>query len=92
MNHYRVSKDYDAKAHGPAKENARARVLRNVGRRPRILIVADRDIEPGEEVMYDYGERRPHVIAVLPWLKEASNPRHSRSKCQLLNYDNYFPP
>lgn len=29
---------------------------------PKVIITAIRDIRPGEEILYDYGERRPEVI------------------------------
>ena len=35
---------------------------------PRLGLVAVADIEPGTELMYDYGERDPETIAAHPWL------------------------
>jgi SET domain-containing protein len=36
--------------------------------RPRVVLVATRDISRGEEMFYDYGERRRTVIQSFPWL------------------------
>ncbi|KAL3085316.1 hypothetical protein niasHS_010385 [Heterodera schachtii] len=33
-----------------------------------LVLVAMRDIDSGEELLYDYGERRPSVLAVNPWI------------------------
>jgi len=33
-----------------------------------LVLVAKRDIAEGEELLYDYGERRPEVISKNPWL------------------------
>lgn len=35
---------------------------------PRILFFAQRDITSGEELLYDYGERRQEVVKDFPWL------------------------
>jgi len=37
---------------------------------PRLILVASRDIEIGEELYYDYGERRKDIIETFPWLNE----------------------
>ncbi|CAF1579406.1 unnamed protein product [Rotaria sp. Silwood1] len=37
---------------------------------PRLVLVALRDIEIGEELFYDYGERRKEIIEAFPWLNE----------------------
>lgn len=37
---------------------------------PRLVLVALRDIEIGEELFYDYGERRKDIIESFPWLNE----------------------
>ncbi|XP_030650286.1 lysine methyltransferase 5Ab [Chanos chanos] len=36
---------------------------------PHLILVASRDIEPGEELVYDYGDRSREAIAAHPWLK-----------------------
>lgn len=36
---------------------------------PHMLFFATRDIEMGEELLYDYGERRPEFLKRYPWLK-----------------------
>lgn len=35
---------------------------------PHLIFVALRDIEPNEELLYDYGERDRHAIEAHPWL------------------------
>lgn len=37
---------------------------------PRLYFVALRNIAPGEELSYDYGDRRKDVIKDNPWLLE----------------------
>lgn len=34
----------------------------------RIVFKARRTIRAGEELLFDYGDRRPHVLAACPWL------------------------
>ena len=36
--------------------------------RPRIILIAKDDIEPGTELLYDYGDRSEESLAVNPWL------------------------
>lgn len=33
-----------------------------------LILVAKRDINEGEELLYDYGDRSPETIAKNPWL------------------------
>lgn len=35
---------------------------------PRLILVAKRDIEPGEELLYDYGDRSKYSLQSHPWL------------------------
>ena len=44
---------------------------------PRLYFVADRKILPGEQLLYDYGERRTYVLKENPWLKKLKS---SKSK------------
>lgn len=37
---------------------------------PRIVFYAKRDIKPGEELLFDYGERRPEVLKTYPFLRK----------------------
>ncbi|CAK9293209.1 unnamed protein product [Gordionus sp. m RMFG-2023] len=37
---------------------------------PKLILMATRDIEIGEELLYDYGERDKEAIKAHPWLKE----------------------
>ncbi|XP_077376717.1 lysine methyltransferase 5Ab [Festucalex cinctus] len=36
---------------------------------PHLILVASRDIEAGEELLYDYGDRSKEAILAHPWLK-----------------------
>ena len=40
-----------------------------INERPYIYFIAARDINEGEELLYDYGEHRPDVLTELPFLK-----------------------
>ena len=39
-----------------------------VDNRPYLCLLASRDVKVGEELLYDYGERRRGVVQSLPWL------------------------
>lgn len=38
---------------------------------PALILKAIRDIRPGEELLYDYGEIRPDVLEELPWIQNS---------------------
>jgi SET domain-containing protein len=61
----------------PPKQNAFTTTLKTKIGHPRLLIVANRNISAGEEILFDYGERRPEVIKQQPWLEPESNPKRS---------------
>jgi hypothetical protein len=42
--------------------------------------VANRDITAGEEILYDYGERREELFNPCPWLKPEPNSNRSGGK------------
>ena len=42
----------------------------DIGDRARLILVAGRDIEVGEELVYDYGDRSKEAIENNPWLKD----------------------
>ncbi|XP_064153568.1 N-lysine methyltransferase KMT5A-like [Anguilla rostrata] len=43
--------------------------LHGINGKPHLILVASRDIEKGEELLYDYGDRSKESIAAHPWLK-----------------------
>ncbi|TSM28133.1 N-lysine methyltransferase KMT5A-A [Bagarius yarrelli] len=43
--------------------------LHDINGIPHLILVASRDIEEGEELLYDYGDRSRASIAAHPWLK-----------------------
>lgn len=55
--------------HSRKKPNMRP-VAFDIDGTPSVVFVANFDLEPGVELRWDYGERRPEVIKDNPWLKE----------------------
>ena len=53
--------------HSKKSLNAKPKVV-SVDGLPRVRLVSTRAIDKGEEVLYDYGERRRDVIDSNPWL------------------------
>ncbi|KAJ8286251.1 hypothetical protein GJAV_G00036300 [Gymnothorax javanicus] len=43
--------------------------LHGINGKPHLILVASRDIQAGEELLYDYGDRSKDSIAAHPWLK-----------------------
>lgn len=43
--------------------------LHDINSVPHLILVASRDIDEGEELLYDYGDRSKASIAAHPWLK-----------------------
>lgn len=43
--------------------------LHDIGGVPHLILVASRNIDEGEELLYDYGDRSKASIAAHPWLK-----------------------
>ncbi len=55
--------------HSRRKQNIKPRAeLRGVT--PAIHFYASKHIAPGEEILFDYGDRRKKVLEAFPWLKE----------------------
>lgn len=55
--------------HSKKNSNCQPKVI-VVRDQPRLILVALRNIEIGEELFYDYGERRKDIIEAFPWLNE----------------------
>lgn len=53
--------------HSLLKPNLKTKVV-EFGSKHYLVLIALRDIEVGEELLYDYGDRDPHNIAQNPWL------------------------
>uniref|UniRef100_A0A674A9K2 [histone H4]-lysine(20) N-methyltransferase n=1 Tax=Salmo trutta TaxID=8032 RepID=A0A674A9K2_SALTR len=43
--------------------------LHDINGMPHLILVASRDVDEGEELLYDYGDRSKASIAAHPWLK-----------------------
>jgi len=55
--------------HSKKKANLQSRVFEHKGV-PHILFFATTDIHSGEELLYDYGDRRPSAVNDFPWLSQ----------------------
>ncbi|CAD5221294.1 unnamed protein product [Bursaphelenchus xylophilus] len=56
--------------HSFLKPNLKSKVV-ELDNSIHLCLFAKRDIAIGEELVYDYGERRTHAIAFNPWLKHS---------------------
>lgn len=43
--------------------------LHDIDGTPHLIMLASRDIQDGEELLYDYGDRSKSSISAHPWLK-----------------------
>lgn len=60
--------------------------LHDINGVPHLILVASRNIEAGEELLYDYGDRSKASIAAHPWLKywwRASSKQNKKRKGKL---------
>lgn len=56
--------------HSRKRPNAKMEIFPH-NNKPYIMLTAIRDIEPNEEILYDYGERNKEVIKANPWLDDS---------------------
>ena len=56
--------------HSITHSNLRMKVVVVERGNPQVVFVASKTIYPGNELLYDYGERRKTVLEENPWLKE----------------------
>ena len=54
--------------HNKTAPNVTPKIFEIAGK-PHLCLMAARDIQPGEMLEYDYGERDKEVIESHPWLK-----------------------
>ena len=54
--------------HSKSEANCATRLV-SVKDRPYLILETKRDIQAGEELLYDYGERSRDIIASHPWLQ-----------------------
>jgi histone-lysine N-methyltransferase SETD8 len=52
--------------HSARNANLRPKIIQ----RTHLVFFATRDIAAGEELLFDYGDRRPDVVAANPWLRD----------------------
>lgn len=55
--------------HSRLLPNLKARALLDEAGEPRVVLFAARDIQAGEELMFDYGDNDPASIEAHPWLR-----------------------
>ena len=55
--------------HSRLKPNCVTKTI-DIGDIPYLILVAARDIDVGEELLYDYGDRSKQALESNPWLKE----------------------
>jgi len=55
--------------HSQKKSNCVTKVV-EVDGKPRLILVTSRDIDVGEELLYDYGDRSKESLEAYPWLAE----------------------
>merc|ERR1712079_149106 len=53
--------------HSRLHPNLMTKVIMN-GKSPRLILIAKHDLEPGTELLYDYGDRSKESLAAHPWL------------------------
>ncbi|XP_015790022.1 histone-lysine N-methyltransferase set-1-like [Tetranychus urticae] len=53
--------------HSRKKPNLKTKIL-DLDGKPRLIFISLREISPGEELTYDYGDRSKEAIAAHPWL------------------------
>ena len=53
--------------HSKTATNVITKVL-EIDRCPHLCLLAAKDIQGGEHLQYDYGDRRKEVIELFPWL------------------------
>lgn len=52
-------------------------ILCELHKKPRLVFLAKRDISVGEELVYDYGERKRSVVEANSWLRKWQLPIHN---------------
>ena len=70
--------------HSLQTPNLMTKVIMN-GKIPRLILVAKHDIEPGTELLYDYGDRSKESLAAHPWLAKYIGGPQKRSR-RRVNY------
>lgn len=56
--------------HSRTAPNLRAEVAVDGDGKPRVLLVASKAIQPGDELLWDYGDRHRAAVDANPWLKQ----------------------
>lgn len=56
--------------HSRKKPNCKMEIFSH-SNKPYLILTATRDIEPNEEILYDYGERNKEAIKANPWLEDS---------------------
>ncbi len=61
--------------------NCRPQVVVFKGK-PRLILRATRDIKKGEEIAYDYGDRRPSALKAFLWLAKSKENKETESESE----------
>ncbi|PIC15519.1 hypothetical protein B9Z55_022462 [Caenorhabditis nigoni] len=56
--------------HSIRKPNLKTKVI-DINGAHHLILIATREITPGEELLYDYGDRSSEVVAENPWLRDS---------------------
>lgn len=54
--------------HSKNKPNLKSRII-EVDGKPHLIFISTKEIEPNEELLYDYGDRAVQSLNTYPWLK-----------------------
>lgn len=55
--------------HSKSKPNCSTKIV-EIQHRPHLVLIASRDIQIGEEITYDYGDRSKEAVEAFPWLAD----------------------
>ena len=57
--------------HSRKNPNARPKLIVRCDGSFYLVLVANQDIQSGEEILYDYGETAKDKLEIFPWLKDS---------------------
>jgi hypothetical protein len=57
--------------HSVRRPNLKPHLMVDASGVPHIVLFSCRDLEAGDELLFDYGERDKQALTIFPWLKDA---------------------